>query len=434
MLKKSRVVLLATFAIVLVTMGSTSALFAGYAQTPQTLVAENIVDFAKNASVQVKNLIDSIYEDDEPLQKIADANLIIQLEGNVSLYNQGLVMLANAERTLENADYSEATSNAREALQTFRQVFKSVNWILVDAGLKTDQEVDATSLIDASNRTLNRIAHLRELLPSNATDQIALLDQAQALLNLVTLENLISEGKASVAADDLREANELVSQVFQYLKLQAEESNTFRISGYLGEMEQARERLRERFRYAGSLGMNVDGVFESLGYHNETEFMNALQNMTQNAQGEMGNFTAVMGDLEALGQTVQQMNQTLTQEINRYQGQHGSGGSGYGSESPGPSSGSATTGSGYGTGNAGISGSGAGSGKSGDTESGAETSENGSGASNSSPETGPSESGVGFGGTGTSGGTTTNGGNGYMGTGKSGTGSGSSSGVGGSGR
>jgi hypothetical protein len=363
MLKKSRVWLLATFAIVLVTMASASALFAGQAQTPENLVAENIVDLAQKADVQVKNLIDSVYSDDIALQKITDANLIVHLEGNVSLYDQGVVLLAEAESALENKDYDAAISSAREALQTFRQVFKSINWILVDAGLKTGQEVDATSLLDAANRTLSRIAHLRELLPSNATDQFALLDQAQALLNLADLENLILEGKTSAVADNLRQANELVSQVYQYLKLQAEESNTVRICGYLGEMEQVRERLRERFRYAGSVGMNVDEVFQSLGYHNETEFMEALQNMTQNAQGEMGNFAAVMGDLEVLGQMVHQMDQTLTQEMNRYQGQHGSdgmgSGSGYGSQSPGTSSGaSGNTESGTGTSGTGTIGGG----------------------------------------------------------------------------
>jgi hypothetical protein len=427
MLKKSRVWLLATFVIVLVTMAPASALFAGQAQTPENLVAENIVDLAQKANMQVKNLIDSVYADDEALQKITDANLIVQLEGNASLYNHGVALLTNAEAALENKDYNASISSAREALQTFRQVFKSINWILVDAGLKTGQGIDATSLLDAANRTLNKIAHLREFLPSNATDQIALLDQAQTLLNLADLENLIVEGKASVVADNLKQANGLISQVYQYLKIQAEKSNTVRISGYLGEMEQARERLRERFRYAGSLGLNVDGVFESLGYHNETEFMNALQNMTQNAQGEIGDITAVMKVLEALGQMVQQMNQTLTQEMNRYQAQHGSdgmgSGSGNGSQSPGTNSGSATSGSGYGSGSAGTSGSGISSGASGNTESGTGPSGYGSGAGTTSPGTGTADSGTGTGKAGTSVTGTTDGGNGYMSPETSGTGS-----------
>ena len=400
---------MATFAFILFTVAPAAKLFAEQGQTPENLMAENIVELAKKANVQVKSLIDSVYTDETTLQKTADAGFNVQLDGNVSLYNQGTFLLTEAENALENTDYVAAIDNARSALQVFRQVFKSINWILVDSGLKTVNEVDTSGLLDAVNRTVDAIAHLRELLPSNATDQIAGLDQAEALLNLVDIKNLILEGKINIVADNLRQANELTSRVYQYLKLQAEEFNTVRIREYLGEMQQARERMRERFQYAESLGLNVDGIFEALGYRNETEFMNALQNMTQSAESEMNNFTAVMNDLEALGQMVQNMNQTLTQEMNRYQMQHGSDGIG------GMSNGS-------------------GSQNSGTNQSDAGTSGYGSGTNNSNPGTVPSDSGAGSGGTGTSSGTTTNGGNGYMGPGTPDAGNGSSPGVGGSGR
>jgi hypothetical protein len=360
MLKRSRVWLLATFAMALITLAPASAIFAGQGQTPESLVAEKMIDFAQNARLQVNSLIDSVYVDEETLQKIADADLTIQLEGNVTLYDQGVILLAQAETSFENKDYGTAIISTQEAMQTFRQVFKSINLILIGAGLETGNEFDAPSLLDAANRTLNRIARLRELLPSDATNEAALLDEAEALLNLEKIESLILEGKTSLVADNLRTANELVSQVYQYLKLQAEEFNTVRIRGYLGDMEQERERLRERLQYAGSLGISVDGILQSLGYHNETEFMNAIQSMVQNAESQMGNLTGIMGDLEALGQLVQQMNQTLTQVMNRYQGQHGQGGSG--SQSSGTGSGPAATESGYGSDSVGTSSSGAGSG------------------------------------------------------------------------
>lgn len=414
--------MLATFAIVLVTMAPASAIFAGQGHQSENLIAENMVNLAQKAQVQVKYLIDSIYADDVQ-QKIEEADLTSQLEGNVTLYNQGVVLLDEAEGALETEDYSFTISSAREALQNFRQVFKSFNWILVDAGVKTGHEVDASGLLDAISRTLDRIKRLRDLVPSDATEQIDLLDQAEALLNLEDAQNLILEGKIDVVADNLSQAKELIAQVYQYLKLQAEESNTFRICGYLQEMEQARERLRERFRYAGGQGLNVDGIFESFGYHNETEFMNALQNITQAAEGKVGDFTAAMSDLEALSQMVQQMDQTLTQEINRYQEQHGSSGSGsgnggYGSGSSGTGSGTGSSDSGYGSGNAGASGSG--------TDSGY-----GSGAETGNPATGTTGGETVSGSDGTFGTGTTSGGNGYMGPGTSGFGSGSPSGTGG---
>ncbi len=403
-------------------MAPASAIFAGQGHQSENLIAENMVNLAQKAQVQVKYLIDSIYADDVQ-QKIEEADLTSQLEGNVTLYNQGVVLLDEAEGALETEDYSFTISSAREALQNFRQVFKSFNWILVDAGVKTGHEVDASGLLDAISRTLDRIKRLRDLVPSDATEQIDLLDQAEALLNLEDAQNLILEGKIDVVADNLSQAKELIAQVYQYLKLQAEESNTFRICGYLQEMEQARERLRERFRYAGGQGLNVDGIFESFGYHNETEFMNALQNITQAAEGKVGDFTAAMSDLEALSQMVQQMDQTLTQEINRYQEQHGSSGSGsgnggYGSGSSGTGSGTGSSDSGYGSGNAGASGSG--------TDSGY-----GSGAETGNPATGTTGGETVSGSDGTFGTGTTSGGNGYMGPGTSGFGSGSPSGTGG---
>ena len=440
MMRRCRVLLLATFALVLLAGAPASAVFVGQGELPDSVLAENMVDLVRDASVQVNLLVDSVYVDDDVLQKIADAGLMVQLEENVSLYDQGMVLLGDAEVAIENADYDYALISAREALHVFRQVFKSVNSILLESGLRTGHEYDASNLLDAVGRTLERIARLREILPSNATDQFALLDEAEALLNLANSESLISEGQSSVVAVNLSQAKDLVDQVFQYLKVLAEESNTVRICGYLGEMGQVRERFRERFRYAEDQGMDMGSVFQSLGFQNETEFMNAFQNMIQTSQGDIDDFTAVMSDLEALGQMVQQMNQTLTQEMNRYQEQHGQGGYGNGAGSGGSETGSGSTdiGNGYGYGNV-TSGNGVGSGLGGAAESGGAGSMSGSGAGNSSSEVGSGIGGAGVGGVESSGGVisgsgsngNTSGtvdGNSYQGSGYSGAESGSPSG------
>jgi hypothetical protein len=436
MLKRSRIWLLATFAIALIIVAPASAMFAEQGQTPKNLT-ENMINLAQNASSQVKSLIDSIYADEKTLQKIADGDLAIQLEGNVSLYDQGVILLAQAETALENKDYDTSTASAQEAMQTFRQVFKSINLILIGAGLKTGNEFDTSSSLDSANRTLNKIARLRELLPSDATDQKSLLDQAEALLNLENIESLILEGKTSLVADNLRAANEIVNQIYLYLKLKAEEFNAIRICGYLGYMEQERERLRERFQYAESLGINVGGIFQSLGYQNETEFMNTINSIAQNAGSQIGNLTTIIGELEILCQQVRQMNQSLTQEMNRYQEQHGQGGSA--SQNPGTSSGPATTDSRYGSGGADTSSYGSGSGLGGNgTASEVGQSGYGSGPGGISPgpsdagNSGTSNAGTGSGSTGAtesppatsgmdSGSITASGGNGYLGLGTTGT-------------
>ena len=138
---KRKVLLLATLAIVLITAAPASALFAGQTQLSADLAAKKIVEIAQTADVQVKNLIDSVYADDEALQKITDANLMENLEGNVSLYEEGVTWLTTAEQAFENADYNQAIIDAKEALQAFRQIFKSINWILQDAGSKNKPRI-----------------------------------------------------------------------------------------------------------------------------------------------------------------------------------------------------------------------------------------------------------------------------------------------------
>jgi len=98
-------------------------------------------------------------------------------------------------------------------------------------------------------------------------------------------------------------------------------------------MQRYRERLRERFRFAANEGINVDVFLESLGYQNEAEFMQTLENMIQNAQGKTEEIKNVIQQLEAIGQAIREMDQALTQEMNQYRARYGSGqgsGGGYG--------------------------------------------------------------------------------------------------------
>jgi tetratricopeptide (TPR) repeat protein len=430
MIRKSRILTFAVLATILVLVTPVSAIFAGQGQVSGSGPAEALVRLAENAEQQVKNLIDTVYANETAIEKITDVELFDELEGNVTFYGQGVVTLAKAQDALELLDYEGAIGNATEALGIFREVFQSIHIIPEEAGLQTGQLVDAYGLLEAYSRALERIEQLRELLPEEATEYQSFLDQAEALLNLDAARALLLEGKVTEVTSDLAQANQLISEAYRYLKQQAEESNNFRVNGYLREMEQARERIREQFRYGADQGVDVGAVLESLGYHTESEFMQALENMTQTAQGKIGDIDSVIQDLEALGQMIRQMNQTLTQEINRYQEQHGTGGSGSGSGTGGSGSG---TGSGSGSGSsgsgsgAGTSGSGSGSEGLGTGGSGTGSGSGSSGSGTSVSGAGSSSSGSGYGsGTGSSGSGTSSG-SGSSGSGATGSGSGSSS-------
>ena len=308
-------------------IAATPAMFYVQGQI-QASPAEELVKLADRAEQQVKSLIDLVYANETALQTIEDFGLLDELEGNVTLYNQGAENLTEAHSALESTDYEGAIAYATEALRIFREVFRSIHIILEDAGLQKGHLVDSQGLLEAITRSLERIDRLRAILPADATEALELLDQAEAYLDIDAARELLLEGKASQVVSNLEQANQLISQVYQYLKGIAEESNTWRIYSYCQGIQ---ERTMERFRYGSQQGINVTAFLESLGYQSENQFMEILQNMTQTAQGKTGDFKSAMLYLEAISQMVQQMDQALVQEINRRQGSPGYGGGGSGS-------------------------------------------------------------------------------------------------------
>ena len=324
--------MLAILMSVIMTAAPASAILYGQGQI-QATPAEELVELADRAEQQVKNLIDLVYANETALQKIEDVGLLDELESNVTLYGEGVGNLTVAHDALESADYEAAVDYATEALSVFREVFRSIHIILEDAGLQKGHIVDNQGLLEAITRQLQRIDRLREILPEDAPDEIKqLLDDAEALLDIDAARALLLEGKETEVISNLQEAKQLISQVYLYLKEQAEESNSWRIGDYC---ERARERIRERFRYGNQTGIDFSAVLESLGYQSENQFMETLENMIQTAQGKAGDFKNALQDLEAIGQMVQEMDQALTQEMHRYQGGNGQGGGDDGSGSGG---------------------------------------------------------------------------------------------------
>ncbi|MEM2967829.1 MAG: hypothetical protein QXJ76_00780 [Candidatus Bathyarchaeia archaeon] len=340
--KQLTVLLIAASLVIAATPASTA--FLGQAQI-QLQPAEALVKIADSAGQQVKNLIDLVYANETALQKIEEVNLIDELEGNVTLYNEGLGNLTEAHDALETTDYDVAIDYATEALRIFREVFSSIHIILEKAGLQKGQLIDNQGLLDAITRQLQRIDRLNAILPEDAPDEIKqLLDDAEALLDINAARALLLEGNAAEVISRLKEAKELLSQVYVYLKAEATESNTWRIYGYC---EGVREMIRERFRQGNQTGIDFTAALNSLGYQSENQFMETLEHRIQEAQGK-ADLQGTLQELEAIGQMVQEMNQALTQEMNRYHSGSGSG-SGGGSGS-GSSNGGMSGGYGYGSG------------------------------------------------------------------------------------
>jgi flagellin-specific chaperone FliS len=341
MMSKRQLVVLAMLVSIIVAAAPVSAILYGQGQI-QATPAEQLVDVADKAEQQVKNLIDLVYANESALDKIEEVGLLDELESNVTLYNEGVGNLTAAHDALELGDYEGAVDNATQALSVFREVFSSIHMILEDAGLQKGQLVDSQGLLEAMTRQLQRIDRLREILPEDAPEEITqLLDDAEALLNIDAARTLLLEGKTTEVRDTLQEAEDLISQVYDYLKAEAEGLNAWRIDGYC---ERVREKMRERFRNGNQTGIDFTDVLNALGYQSENQFMDTLQKMIQTAKGKTGDFNSALHDLDAIGQMVQEMDQALTQKMN----QHMNGGSGSMGGSSGEGSGN--IGSGYGQG------------------------------------------------------------------------------------
>lgn len=322
-MRKKQLAALVMLVSVIIASAPASAILYGQAQN-QLTPAEQLVEIADRADQQVKNLIDLVYSNETALQKIEDVGLLDELEGNVTLHNEGVANLTAAYEALDAADYEGVVDYATEALRVFREIFSSINVILEAAGLQKGQLIDNQGLLEAMTRQLQRIDRLREVLPEDAPAEITqLLDDAEALLDIDAARALLFEGKSTEVLSSLQEAKQLITQVYEYLKEQAEASNAWRIDGYC---ERVRQRIRERFQQGHQMGIDFIDVLESLGYQSENQFMETLQNMIQTAQGEKENFQNALQDLDAIGQMVQQMDQALTQKMYQYQGGMGQAG------------------------------------------------------------------------------------------------------------
>ncbi len=282
-------------------------------------VEEKIVTLAEQAGDRIQNLITLVYANENSTAKIQNVSLFEQFESNVTLcQTEGLAKLGSAQEALANFNNKQAADLALGALTLFRQVYSSLKAILEVAGLQDDSLFNNQELLGAIVRELHRVDTLHSLLQPNASQEImSILGNANETLLQAKTE--LQDGKDIEAKTLYLEARQSITQIYQYLKTQAEESNIWRLSGYCEGLQQ---RIQERFRYGANNGVDFTSTLKALGYQSETQFLQSLQNNIQNAQSQSGIQNAI-NDCLLISQMVQEMEQGLNQEINRQQGKTG---------------------------------------------------------------------------------------------------------------
>ena len=279
-------------------------------------VEEKMVNLTEQAGDRILNLITSVYADEKSTARIRNVSLSEQFESNVTLYQtEGLSKLASAQEALANSNYQQASDSALEALTIFRQVYSALEAILEASGLQDNSLVNNQEVQDAITRELQNTDTLQNLLPANATQEIMSL-LGTANVTLLQAKAKFQDGEVNEAKTLYLEAKQNITQIYQYLKTQAEESNIWRLSRYCGRFQ---ELIQEKFKYGNDNGINFTSTLVTLGYQSENQFMQALQNKIQNAQSQSEIQNAV-NDCLLISQMVQEMEQGLNQEINRQQG------------------------------------------------------------------------------------------------------------------
>ena len=323
MMKTSKIAIVIILAVLVATVAPVSAaIYAGGLNVSDR--AEKFVNLADRAGARVQTLIDIVSLNTTPIE---DAGLIDEYNGNVTFFETGLDNITNAYDCLAVEDYDGAIANATEALSIFGQVLKSIHYIMCQSDIVLCDIIDTPGLLVAIDRAQNRIDRLRELLPANATDAIALLDEAETYLDKDAAIQLLLDGNSTAVVDNLVSANQLIAQAYQYLKDQAIARSRWRINVYLELMARARERVRERFQNATQQGVNVNDVLNQMGYQNMTQFIQTLQNMAENARNA-DTVEGAIQQLSEIGQTIREFDQALTQAMYQHMEQHGQDGAG----------------------------------------------------------------------------------------------------------
>jgi tetratricopeptide (TPR) repeat protein len=308
-------------ALILVILAATPMMFLAQAQV-QTSPATQLVSLAEKAGYQVKNLIDIINSNDTALAQIDAYNLTSSFEENVALYEtDGLGNLTAAQNALAANDYDGAIDYAFAAFRIFRQTFSEIHNILDTVELQKGDLVENAGLLEAIARELQRADQLSTILPSETPQEIfTQLEEAKNLLN--EARSLLLQGNTTQAKAAYHDAKQIIIEVHQYLKTNAEESNRYRVANFTEKLQQ---KIQEKFQYSEENGINFTRALNAHGYQSKNQFMNAIQNRIE-ALTHNPNFAEVLQNCQDLSQMIQQMEQSLNQEINQHQGQNNSGG------------------------------------------------------------------------------------------------------------
>lgn len=275
--------------------------------------AEMIIKVANRTALRIEGFIKKIQNDAIILEKLENADLIDDLEGNISAFEDARRLIDNASKRLSANDYSGAISLAKEALMKLRDVFIAIHRMIMKVQ-GVGEEGRAGGLIVAMKRSLMRLEKIKSLI---GEEDLQLIEKAERYLNITEAKRLLAEGNVSEVSRRLVEANKIIKQLYAHLREKASSKIRERINRYLHIIGRFRENVIDRIGIARAAGVNVTEILLNLGVKNATELREKIAEKIREAK-KKGNIKDLLCVARKIGKGLWKIDRAVTIQMMKH--------------------------------------------------------------------------------------------------------------------
>jgi tetratricopeptide (TPR) repeat protein len=208
------------------------------------------------------------------------------LDSATALLNNAKALLEEARAYFDQGAYEDATLKAMEAMRLCREAYRTLHESLEEKGLVKPErpempEVQGRGILVAVNRSLERIERLEGLIWSKKVPQqiIDNLAEAEGLLNISSIQQLLVAGNVSEVARRLAEAEKLIGQAYGLFHSTAKAKVAERVEKYKSKVL---EELEELGKAVNATALNE--ALRGLGLKNFEELKKLVEDRVNKAK------------------------------------------------------------------------------------------------------------------------------------------------------
>jgi len=275
--------------------------------------AEMIIKVANRIALHIEGYIKKIQNSNDILEKLENAGLIDDLEGNISAFENARRLIDEASKRLSANNYTGAISLAKEALIKLRDVCIAIHRMIMKVqGVR--EEGRAGGLIVAMKRSLMRLEKIKSLV---GEEDLQLVEKAERYLNITEAKRLLAEGNVSEVSRRLVEANKIITQLYAHLREKASSKIRDRINCYLHIIGRFRENIIDRIGIARAAGVNVTEILLHLGVKNVTELREKIAERIMEAK-KKGDIKELLCVARKIGKGLWRIDRAITIQMMKH--------------------------------------------------------------------------------------------------------------------